>query len=164
MLKQGSFTFQQIADAFGISLNVVYGVNSQYKRGRYIEKPKRLPKVGNGRTVRTDRGWTYLLVSRCGVVYIGATTDIRGRFRSHNSISNKGWTRGREWHLLGVERFASRAEAFGLETYLKRSGKARGQWIERCLPRAVQLATRFDFGQEWLNKLEARAKSLQGGN
>lgn len=162
MLEQGCFTPEQIASTLGVSMNVVYGVNSHFKRGRYTEKPRRAPKASGSRTVRTDRGWTYLLVSHCGAVYIGATTDIRGRFRAHNSPDNTGWTRGRRWHLLGVKRFASRAEAFDLENTLKRSGNARRKWIEQCLPRAAQLAKRLSLGQEWLSNLACKAKSLQG--
>ncbi|MFT3718207.1 GIY-YIG nuclease family protein [Pseudorhodoferax sp.] len=161
MLREGRFTCEQIAQALGISVNVVYGVNSHYRRGRYTEKPKRPAGTGTGRTVRTDRGWTYLLVSRCGVVYIGATTNLRNRFRSHNAATNTGWTRGRRWHLLGAVRFASRAEAFDLESRLKRSGKARGQWLEQCLARAARLERRFGLGPAWLRGLAERAGSLQ---
>ncbi|WP_416136246.1 GIY-YIG nuclease family protein [Aquabacterium sp. A7-Y] len=161
MLEQGGFTFEQIAEQLGVSLNVVLGVNSHYQRGRYNTKPKRSSASTSGRTVRRDRGWTYLLVSRCGIVYVGATTDLRQRFRSHNSPTNKGWTRGRHWHLLGAVRFDSRSDAFDQEALLKRSGKARGEWIEKCLPRANRLAERWRLPPEWLRSLTSRAHSLQ---
>lgn len=162
LLQQGRYSFEEIAGMLGVSVNVVLGVNSQFKRGRYRLESPRLPSPSKtGRTVRTDRGWTYLLVSACGRTYIGATTDLRGRFRSHNSPNNEGWTRGRKWHLLGAISYSSRAEAFDHETHLKRSGTSRGDWIARCLPRAKRLEQRHKFGQAWLSQLAERAITLQ---
>jgi len=118
LLKERRLTCGQIAKTLQGPLNVVLGVNSHFQRGGYAEKQRRPTKPSpSGRTVRTDRGWTYLLVSRCGVIYIGATTDLRKRLRSHNSPNNRGYTRGRQWLLLGVFRFSSRSEAFDLETH-----------------------------------------------
>ena len=163
LLKAGTHSCEQIAQQLGVSLNVVLGVNSHFQRGRY-GTPIAQPKVANGRRVRTDRGWTYLLVSHCGATYIGATTDLRHRFRTHNSDDTPGWTRGRKWLLLGVRRFNSRREAFDLEASLKRSGKARGEWIDVCLPRAGRLQLKRGLPDAWLQSLTERCRRLQAND
>jgi putative endonuclease len=61
-------------------------------------------------------------------IYIGYTSDLESRFRSHNELSIKGWTkRFRPWIIIHTEMFESKAEALMREKNLK-SSKGR-DWI-----------------------------------
>lgn len=159
LLRQATVSDEGIAKRLGIRVSTVLGIKRRYERGQYAPLVPRTQAASS--KVRTDRGWTYLLVSNNGATYIGASTDLRGRLRAHNAKCNRGWTRGQTWHLLGAIRFSSRAQAFEMETWLKRNGNGRGEWMETCLPRALRLAERHGLGPGWLEELSMRSRSLQ---
>lgn len=97
-------------------------------------------------------GWTYLLVSNKGEVYLGATQNLRQRFRTHNSEANTGYTRGRRWHLLAVMQFPTRAEAFRYEAKLKKALLLKSQWKANSIPRADVIRFRHGYTfepREW---------------
>ena len=97
-------------------------------------------------------GWTYLLLSERGEVYLGATTNLRSRLRSHNSTDNTGWTRGRRWHLLAVREFSSMGTALHHERTLKKRPHQKIKWKLRMIPRAVKIRQRFSYTfkpEEW---------------
>lgn len=85
-----------------------------------ITRPKKNSTPDSVETPDVIRAWTYLLITERGEEYLGATTNLRQRLRSHNSLDSTQWTRGRKWHLLAVRGFATREEAFGYEHELKR--------------------------------------------
>jgi predicted GIY-YIG superfamily endonuclease len=89
--------------------------------------------------------WTYLLVSVHGETYLGATSNLRARFRGHNDPRNRGSTRGRRWHILGLRQFDSRAEAFQHEAYLKKNHPKKIAWIKQCSERARRLSIRHKY-------------------
>ena len=61
-------------------------------------------------------------------IYVGYTSDIEARLRSHNELSKKGWTlKYRPWQLIHVESFVTKQEALYREKELK-AGKGR-EWI-----------------------------------
>ncbi len=61
-------------------------------------------------------------------IYTGYTSNLIARFKSHNELSNKGWTiRFRPWRVIYVEFFVVKKEAMKKEKYLK-SGVGRS-WI-----------------------------------
>lgn len=93
-------------------------------------------------------GWTYLLVSNKGEVYLGATSNLRQRFRTHNSAENRGWTRSRRWHLLAVVQFPTRVEAFRYESKLKKSLLLKSQWKANCVQRADRIRFRHGYAFE----------------
>ena len=63
-------------------------------------------------------------------LYIGETSDMISRFRSHNELGKKGFTlRYRPWVVIHVEFTETRAEALIREKFLK-SGQGR-EWIRR---------------------------------
>ena len=68
----------------------------------------------------------YVLYSQqFGKIYIGFTSDLEARFKSHNELGTKGWTiRYRPWIILYKEMFDSKSEALKRERELK-SGKGR---------------------------------------
>jgi putative endonuclease len=68
----------------------------------------------------------YVLHSQLhGKIYIGFTSDIEKRFRSHNELANKGWTvRFRPWEIVHIEIFDSKRDAMRGERELK---SARGR-------------------------------------
>ena len=52
--------------------------------------------------------------------YVGYTSDLIDRFKSHNSLSTKGFTiKFRPWEVAYVEAFTSKREAIKREKYLK---------------------------------------------
>lgn len=89
--------------------------------------------------------WTYILVSEHGETYLGATSNLRARFRGHNDAENRGSTRGRRWHILGLRQFANRADAFQHEAYLKKNHPKKVAWIKQCSERARRLAIRHNY-------------------
>jgi predicted GIY-YIG superfamily endonuclease len=89
--------------------------------------------------------WSYLLLSNRGEIYLGATTDLHERLRSHNSSRNTGWTKGRRWHLLGIRAFETRKEAFSYEAELKKKPHKKIIWKLQCIERAVVLVARHQY-------------------
>ncbi|HET6994959.1 MAG TPA: GIY-YIG nuclease family protein [Chitinophagaceae bacterium] len=58
-------------------------------------------------------------------IYIGFTSDINARLKSHNELSIKGWTiKYRPWKLVYTENFGIKAQATKREKQLK---TARGR-------------------------------------
>ena len=69
------------------------------------------------------RNFVYVIGARGrgGVrTYVGWTNDVARRLRQHNSGRGARSTRGRQWLLLHVEAFPTRAEAMSREQRLKR--------------------------------------------
>ncbi len=61
-------------------------------------------------------------------IYIGYTSNLIERMKSHNFLSDKDWTRKyRPWKAVYCEYFLSKQEALKREKILK-SGKGR-EWI-----------------------------------
>ncbi|WP_028376061.1 GIY-YIG nuclease family protein [Leeuwenhoekiella sp. MAR_2009_132] len=57
--------------------------------------------------------------------YTGVTTDLISRFKSHNELANKGWTKAyRPWMVIHIEVFNSKKEALKMEKFFK-SGQGR---------------------------------------
>jgi putative endonuclease len=53
-------------------------------------------------------------------IYIGMTSNMEERFRSHNELSKKGWTKNfRPWVIVHKEFFDSKSNAFKREKQLK---------------------------------------------
>jgi len=70
-------------------------------------------------------------------IYIGYTSNLIDRFRSHNKLGKKGWTlRYRPWVVGYTEVYRSKTEARKREKYLK-SGTGRRfcrQQVEQVQP------------------------------
>ncbi|MCL5093739.1 MAG: GIY-YIG nuclease family protein [Patescibacteria group bacterium] len=64
-------------------------------------------------------------------IYIGYTTDLRGRFASHNNGSNKSTKEKKPWELIYYEAFKDRTLAKEREINLKYYGKSLGQLKRR---------------------------------
>ena len=55
-------------------------------------------------------------------IYIGYTSDLIDRFKSHNFMSTKGYTvKFRPWKVLDVEFFENKSDAMKREKQLKTS-------------------------------------------
>ena len=65
----------------------------------------------------------YVLYSRTyNKIYIGYTSNLNQRFRSHNELSNKGWAiRFRPWEIVYTEIFEEKKLAMRREKELKTS-------------------------------------------
>ena len=65
-------------------------------------------------------------------IYVGYTSNLEERMKSHNELAKKGWTiRFRPWTLVHTETFPSKTEAMAREKQLK---SARGRaWIREYL-------------------------------
>ena len=68
----------------------------------------------------------YILFSEdYGKTYVGFTSNLIERFKSHNYLSKKGYTiKFRPWKVIYVEFFTTKSEALKREKLLK-SGKGR---------------------------------------
>jgi putative endonuclease len=63
-----------------------------------------------------------------GKIYIGYTSDLTERLKSHNELATKGWTiKFRPWKIVHSEVFESKRDAMRREKELK-SAKGR-KWI-----------------------------------
>lgn len=63
-------------------------------------------------------------------IYIGFTSDITSRLKSHNELATKGYTlRYRPWTIIHTEAFDTKKEAMLREKWLK-SGVGRN-WIKQ---------------------------------
>ena len=76
---------------------------------------------------------TYVLYSeKYNKIYVGHTSDIDERFKSHNESATKGWTvHFRPWKIIHCEQFDSRQKARQREKQLKTSAGRR--WIRKEL-------------------------------
>ena len=53
-------------------------------------------------------------------IYIGMTSNIEERFKSHNELSTKGWTKNfRPWKIIYQEECKNKIEAWKREKQLK---------------------------------------------
>ena len=58
-------------------------------------------------------------------IYVGYTTDIKARLRSHNARGKKSTTRiAGSWHIVYVEIYRAEADARNREQRLKHHGSA----------------------------------------
>ena len=73
----------------------------------------------------------YILHSRqFDKIYIGYTSNLEQRIKSHNEFSKKGWNlKFRPWEVIHQEKFATKMEALKREKELK-SYQGR-EWIRR---------------------------------
>uniref|UniRef100_UPI0040473B42 GIY-YIG nuclease family protein n=1 Tax=Flavobacterium sp. TaxID=239 RepID=UPI0040473B42 len=68
----------------------------------------------------------YILFSEdYGKTYVGFTSNLIERFKSHNYLSKKGYTiKFRPWQVIYVEFFTTKSEALKREKFLKtRNGR-----------------------------------------
>jgi putative endonuclease len=65
--------------------------------------------------------YVYVLYSlEYNKIYVGYTSDLDSRLRSHNELARKGWTiRFRPWKLVHTETFPTKKEAMIREKQLK---------------------------------------------
>ncbi|MGZ8516258.1 MAG: GIY-YIG nuclease family protein [Chitinophagaceae bacterium] len=68
----------------------------------------------------------YVLYSQShGKIYIGYSSNLEERFKSHNELATKGWTvKFRPWEIVHTEIFEIKADAMRREKELK-SAKGR---------------------------------------
>ena len=78
--------------------------------------------------------YVYALYSKeCDKIYIGSTSDLAGRIKSHNDPRNRGWTSSyKPWVLIHSEILESKQEALRREKQLK-SFKGR-EFIRSLIP------------------------------
>ena len=62
--------------------------------------------------------------------YVGCTSDLKARFRSHNAGQNKA-TRHHQWRLVYYEAYMTLSGARKREYRLKHNGKAKYQLLKR---------------------------------
>ena len=63
-----------------------------------------------------------------GKIYVGYTSDIEQRLKSHNEIGTKGWTiKFRPWKIIHTEVFEDKQSSMRREKELK-SAKGR-EWV-----------------------------------
>ncbi|MCC5941419.1 MAG: GIY-YIG nuclease family protein [Balneolaceae bacterium] len=65
-------------------------------------------------------------------IYIGYTSNLQERFKSHNELGNKGWTvKYRPWKIIHTELYDTKPEAMAREKELK-GGQGRN-WIRNTI-------------------------------
>lgn len=77
------------------------------------------------------RHTVYVLYSeKYDKIYIGRTTNLPERFKSHNELGTKGWTiKFRPWRIVHTEVFDTKPEAIQREKELKSAAGRR--WIRK---------------------------------
>jgi len=72
----------------------------------------------------------YILFSKkYNKIYIGITSNLPERFKSHNELGKKGWTiKFRPWEVAYTEIYASRSEASQREKFLKTATGRQFAW------------------------------------
>ncbi|MFP9112572.1 GIY-YIG nuclease family protein [Flavobacterium sp. RHBU_3] len=66
--------------------------------------------------------------------YVGYTSDLISRFKSHNQLSTKGYTiKYRPWKVIHIEFYPDKKSAMAREKYLK-TGAGR-DYIKTLLPK-----------------------------
>ncbi len=110
------------------------------------------------RLSRLPRFTCYLLLSEHGELYVGYTGHLRRRFRQHNDPENKGYTRGRRWHLLAVMHFPDRHTALRAERKMKQT-RAKRRWL-RNTPRVDRLCARHGIDRPKL--IRGKGKRAMG--
>ncbi|MBO6794229.1 MAG: GIY-YIG nuclease family protein [Balneolaceae bacterium] len=67
-------------------------------------------------------------------IYIGFSSDLESRMRSHNELGTKGWTiKYRPWEIVFTESFASKSEAMKRERELKTAKGREYVWEQVTL-------------------------------
>ena len=65
--------------------------------------------------------------------YVGFTSDLEARLKTHNELGTKGWTiKYRPWILIHTEKFECKKKAMDREKYLK-TGVGR-EFIRNLIP------------------------------
>ncbi len=79
---------------------------------------------------------TYILYSKkFNEIYIGYSSDLVSRFKSHNQLATKGYTlKFRPWIVIHVEFFKTKIKALKREKQLK-SSKGRSFIHQNILPK-----------------------------
>lgn len=74
--------------------------------------------------------YVYVLYSeKYNKIYIGYTSNLEGRIKSHNKLGKKGWTiKYRPWVCVYTEGFESKEEAMKRERWLKTGAGRRFIW------------------------------------
>ena len=63
--------------------------------------------------------------------YIGYTSDLKRRFKEHNSKENQGYTRYKKWKLVYYEAYLDKDIAYKREQRIKRHSKIRAILYKR---------------------------------
>jgi putative endonuclease len=67
-------------------------------------------------------------------IYVGMTSNLEERFKSHNVLSLKGWTKNfRPWSIIHVEEYAEKNAALKREKQLK--GAAGRNFVRSLIPK-----------------------------
>jgi len=76
----------------------------------------------------------YILYSqKFDKIYIGYTSNIEARIKSHNELAKKGWAiKFRPWQIIHTEEFTTKSEAMQREKWFK-SGIGRRYIHEQIL-------------------------------
>jgi len=87
--------------------------------------------------------FTYVLYSKeHSKIYIGFTSNLESRFKSHNELATKGWTiKYRPWKILFYEEYSSKNEAITREKSLK-SGQGR-EYIWNLIRQDIDISGRL---------------------
>jgi len=92
------------------------------------QRPSELPVAAIHETNAAMESFVYVIGcadERRYLTYVGWTLDVERRLAQHNAGTGARSTRGRQWVLLHVERFATREEAMSREWHLKRDRRFR---------------------------------------
>ena len=141
LLRQG-LESNVIASKLNIQPRVVWGIKSHFSSGKYGDPP---PEKKSSKQFSECASWAYLIIAGDGLVYLGATNNLKKRIQSHNSPLNTGFTKGRKWHLLAAKKFNTRRGGFKYESELKASPYKKRSWKIDSIERAKLIGRRFGY-------------------
>ena len=69
--------------------------------------------------------YVYVILGQNNKIYVGYTSDLRERMRSHNAVENEYTKKFRPWGLVYYEAYFSLQDAKNRESKLKYRGRAK---------------------------------------
>ena len=81
--------------------------------------------------------YVYVLVNEDGKIYIGYSSNLRERIKSHKNKKSKYTSRYENWELCYYEAFISKEDALKREKALKKSGQGR-RWLKERINKSIE--------------------------
>ena len=79
--------------------------------------------------------YVYVIKNENGELYIGRTSNLKERMKSHNEGKNRS-TKGHQWEVVYYEAYKALEDAINRELKLKQHGRAK-RWLKQRIARSL---------------------------